>query len=62
MESDACAQTPPAGESCYAYTLSDSSELLLTFEASGGGPLREALWGDRELFKQLGLISAGTSL
>jgi len=60
VESDACAQ-PASNATCYAYTLEDGSELLLTFSAAGSG-LREALWGDRALLKELGLIAAGTTL
>jgi hypothetical protein len=59
VESDACTLGASATVTCHAYTLEDGSELLLSF---ANGPLREALWGDRALLKQLGLIQAGVSL
>jgi hypothetical protein len=60
VESDSCT-TNVSGAACFAYTLEGDTELLLTFAANGNGPLREALWGDRSLIKDLGLITAGAT-
>lgn len=62
LESDGCAQPAAGGASCYAFTLDDGSDVLLTFLNNGSGPLHEAVWGDRELLKELGIIVPGTSL
>ena len=59
VQSDNCVASTNAAP-CYAYTLEDG-ELVLTFGPSGSG-LHEAVWGDRALLKQLGLIVAGTTL